>query len=53
MTDVTHENERVELAFKILELRHKIRRTDESAKEVETLRAQMEFLEQRLREIDE
>ena len=50
---VPHNNERVELAFNILEVRHKLRRVGWDTEQAERLRRKMEQLEQKLREIDE
>lgn len=50
MSAVRSQNERVELAMQILECRRKLRQTRDDA--VKT-RAEMESLEQKLREIDE
>lgn len=48
-----HQNERVELAMKLLECRHKLRRVGWDDEQVKILRAEMDHLAQRLREIDE
>jgi hypothetical protein len=50
---VPHPNERVELAMKILERRHKLRRVGWDDKTVQRLQEEMRQLEQKLREIDE
>jgi hypothetical protein len=50
---VPHDNERVELAYKILKLRHELRQIGWTAEEADRLRAEMERLIQQLREIDE
>ena len=46
-------NERVELAYQILELRHKIRQVLWDPDQVAKLQAELAQLEQKLREIDE
>ncbi|WP_156527814.1 hypothetical protein [Bradyrhizobium stylosanthis] len=48
-----HDNERVELAYKILRLRHELRQMGWTTEETEKLRAEMERLLKELREIDE
>jgi type IV secretion system protein TrbI len=48
---VPHANERVELAYQILKLRHKLRLIHWDPEQFQKLRAQLEQLEQRLREI--
>jgi len=53
MPVVPHANERVELAFQILKLRHKIRQVGWDEDESSKLRAQLERLEQQLRKIDD
>jgi hypothetical protein len=53
MSVVPHQNERVELAMRILECRQKLRRVGWDEEQVKRLRAEMDGLEQKLREIDE
>ena len=53
MSVVPHRNERVELAMKLLECRQKLRRVGWDMEQAERLRAEMDRLEQKLREIDE
>jgi hypothetical protein len=50
---VPHPNERVELAMKILQCRRKLRRAGWDDAAVEDMKAEMERLEQKLRELDE
>lgn len=53
MPAVPHQNERVELAMRILDCRQRLRRVGWDLDQAESLRAEMEQLERRLREIDE
>lgn len=53
MSVVPHRNERVELAMKLLDCRHKLRRTGWDVERAKSLREEMDRLEQKLREIDE
>ena len=48
-----HPNERVEFAYRILGLRHELRRLGWDQGQADRLRFEMERLEQQLREIDE
>jgi hypothetical protein len=48
-----HQNERAELAMRLLECRQKLRRVGWDEEQAKSLRAEMERLEQQLREIDE
>jgi len=53
MPVVPHPNERVELAIRILDCRQKLRRVGWDLEQAEALRAEMERLARKLREIDE
>jgi hypothetical protein len=53
MPAVPHQNERVELAMKLLECRQRLRRVGWDVEQVERLRAEMDRLERKLRELDE
>ena len=53
MPAVPHPNERVEFAYQILELRHKLRLVQWDPNQVKKLRGDLEQLERKLREIDE
>lgn len=53
MPAVSHQNERVELAMELLECRQRLRRVGWDVEQVQRLRAEMDRLEQKLREIDE
>jgi hypothetical protein len=53
MPVVPHPNERVELAIRILDCRQKLRRIGWDLERAEGLRAEMERLAHKLREIDE
>jgi len=53
MPVVPHPNERVELAIRILDCRQKLRRVGWDLEQAEGLRAEMERLARKLREIDE
>jgi hypothetical protein len=53
MPAMSHLNERVELATKLLECRQKLRRVGWDEEQAKRLRAEMERLAQQLREIDE
>ncbi|MBR0901339.1 hypothetical protein [Bradyrhizobium liaoningense] len=53
MPAVPQQNERVELAMKILDCRQRLRRVGWDLDQAERLRAEMERLERKLREIDE
>jgi hypothetical protein len=53
MPAVRSENERVEFAMQILECRRKLREAAWDDAAVKRIRAEMERLEQKLREIDE
>jgi len=53
MSVMPHQNERVELAMKLLDCRQKLRRTGWDVERAKSLRDEMDRLEQKLREIDE
>jgi hypothetical protein len=50
---MSHPNERVELAMQILACRRRLRQAGWDDATVESIRAEMKRLEQKLREIDE